>query len=103
MTPKTKRVGWVGTGVMGSSMCGHLLRAGYAVTLTTRTRSKAEPLLASGAEWADTPRQVAERADVVATMLGVPSDVRAVYFGADGVLEATRTGMVLVDFTTTEP
>ncbi|HEY6728288.1 MAG TPA: NAD(P)-dependent oxidoreductase [Polyangiaceae bacterium] len=101
--PETTRVGWVGTGVMGSSMCGHLLRAGYAVTLTTRTRSKAEPLLALGAEWADSPRQVAERADVVASMVGVPADVRAVYLGAGGLLEGVRPGMVLVDFTTTEP
>lgn len=101
--PETTRVGWVGTGVMGASMCGHLLRAGYAVTLTTRTRSKAEPLLALGAEWADTPRQVAERADLVATMVGVPSDVRAVYLGDAGLLAGARPGMVAVDFTTSEP
>ncbi|HEU5075568.1 MAG TPA: NAD(P)-dependent oxidoreductase [Polyangiaceae bacterium] len=101
--PETTRLGWVGTGVMGTSMCGHLLRAGYAVTLTTRTRSKAESLIAAGARWVDTPAEVVEDVDVVATMLGVPADVRSVYFGAGGVLANARPGTVLVDFTTTEP
>lgn len=101
--PETTRIGWIGTGVMGSSMCGHLLKAGYSVTLTTRTRSKAEPLLALGARWADTPRAVAESVHVVATMLGMPADVRSVYLAAGGVLEAAGSGTVLVDFTTTEP
>ena len=61
-SPKTSRVGWIGTGVMGASMCGHLIEAGYAATVFNRTRTKAEPLLARGAKWADTPREVAEQA-----------------------------------------
>jgi 3-hydroxyisobutyrate dehydrogenase len=96
-------VGWIGTGVMGASMCGHLVDAGYAATVFTRTASKAEPLLTRGAEWAATPREVAERADVVFTMVGYPRDVRDVVLGKDGVLAGASPGDVLVDMTTSEP
>jgi len=102
-SPETTRIGWVGTGVMGCSMCQHLLKAGYSVTLTTRSRSKAEPLLAAGARWADTPEQVALGADLVATMVSLPADVRSVYLEPNGVLAGARAGTVLVDFTTSEP
>lgn len=101
--PETTRVGWIGAGVMGRSMCGHLLAAGYQVVLSTRTRATADGLLQRGAAWADTPAAVAERSDVVFTMLGYPSDVRQVVLGADGVLEGARRGTVLVDMTTSEP
>jgi 3-hydroxyisobutyrate dehydrogenase len=97
------RVGWIGTGIMGQSMCGHLLARGYSVTLFSRTRAKAEALLAAGAAWAESPREVAERSDVVLTMVGFPRDVRDVYFGADGVIAGARGGSILVDMTTTEP
>ncbi len=97
------RVGWIGTGVMGTSMCGHILDRGYPVVLFSRTRAKAEPLLARGAAWADSPRAVAGRADVVFTMVGFPSDVREVYFGESGILKSAGKGSVLVDMTTTEP
>jgi 3-hydroxyisobutyrate dehydrogenase len=96
-------VGWVGTGVMGASMCGHLLAAGYAVTVTTRTRAKAEPLLTQGAGWADTPADVARASDVVFTMLGYPDDVRAVHLGDAGLLAAAAPGTVLVDMSTSDP
>jgi 3-hydroxyisobutyrate dehydrogenase len=96
-------VGWVGTGVMGEPMCGHLLAAGAAVTVSNRTREKAEPLLRAGAKWADSPRAAAAGADVVFTMVGFPKDVREVYFGARGILDGTRGGAALVDMTTTEP
>jgi 3-hydroxyisobutyrate dehydrogenase len=101
--PGRTRVGWIGTGVMGSSACRRLLEAGYALTVSTRTRAKAEPLLALGARWADTPAEVAEASDVVATMVGFPADVREVVLGADGALGALATGGVLVDLTTSEP
>ena len=97
------RISWIGTGVMGQSMCGHLLAGGARVALFTRTRDKAQPLLDRGAVWADSPRAAAEQADVVFTMVGFPADVRAVYFSADGVLAGVRPGVVLVDMTTTEP
>ena len=102
-TPSTTRVGWIGTGVMGGSMCRHLQEAGYRITIHTRTRSKASQLLDSGAIWASSPKAVAQQTDVIVTMVGFPSDVRDVYFGADGLLSQVRPGMVLVDMTSTEP
>jgi len=103
MTSGQYRVGWVGTGVMGVSMCGHVMARAAGVTVYNRTRSKAQPLLDRGARWADTPRAVAEASDVVFTMVGFPRDVREVYMGKDGVLEGARAGTILVDMTTTEP
>ncbi len=97
------RIGWIGTGVMGSSMCGHLLTAGYRVTVHSRTQSKAQPLLVRGAQWAENPRAMATHSDVLFTMVGFPQDVRQVYFGETGVLAGARTGMILVDMTTTQP
>ena len=98
-TPSHTRVGWIGIGVMGSSMCGHLLMAGYHVTVHSRTQSKAQPLLDRGAQWAESPRAVSGKSDVVFTMVGFPQDVRAVYFGETGVLAGARAGMTLIDMT----
>ena len=103
MTPSHSRIGWIGTGVMGASMCGHLLQAGYPVTLYSRTRAKAQPLLERGASWADSPRAVAEQSTVIITMVGFPRDVRDVYFGPAGILAGARPGSILIDMTTTEP
>jgi 3-hydroxyisobutyrate dehydrogenase len=102
-SPTATRIGWIGTGVMGLSMCGHLLTAGYRVIVHSRTRSKAQPLLDRGAQWADSPRAVSAESDVLFTMVGFPQDVRAVYFGETGVLAGARAGMVLIDMTTTQP
>ncbi|MDO9116720.1 MAG: NAD(P)-dependent oxidoreductase [Nitrospira sp.] len=103
IAPDHSRIGWVGTGVMGVSMCGHLQRAGYPLTVFSRTRAKAQPLLDRGALWADHPRGVAEQSTVIITMVGFPRDVREVYFGAEGVLAGARPGSILIDMTTTEP
>ena len=104
MIPQSKtRIGWIGTGVMGSSMCGHILRAGYPVTLHSRTKAKAKPLLDLGATWADNPRMVAAETDILFTMVGFPQDVRSVYFGETGILAGAQSGSVLVDMTTTDP
>jgi len=97
------RIGWIGTGVMGTSMCGHLIDAGYSATIYSRTRERAQPLLEKGAVWAETPAQAATDADVIFTMVGYPSDVRAVVLGDQGVLTQTRAGAVIVDMTTSEP
>jgi 3-hydroxyisobutyrate dehydrogenase len=97
------RIGWIGTGVMGASMCGHLLQKGYPVHVNTRTQARADGLVKNGAKWADTPKGVSEHSDIVFTIVGFPADVREVYFGADGVLAAARQGQVFVDMTTTEP
>src|SRR5262245_15808665 len=101
--PTVTRIGWIGTGVMGSSMCGHLAAAGYRVTIYSRTRSKTQPLLDRGARWAESSRAVAAESDVLFTMVGFPQDVRAVYFDETGVLAGARAGMILVDMTTTQP
>jgi 3-hydroxyisobutyrate dehydrogenase len=97
------RIGWIGTGVMGLSMCGHVLAKGYPVTVSTRTKSRAQPLIDKGAAWADTPGEVGATSDIVFTIVGFPSDVREVYFGADGLLSRTRADQIFVDMTTTEP
>ncbi len=101
--PGKTRIGWIGTGVMGRSMCGHLLTRGYAATVYTRTRAKAGPLLEAGAAWADSPRAVAERSDVVFAIVGFPRDVREVFLGEQGALAGSRPGAVLVDMTTSDP
>jgi len=101
--PGKTRLGWIGTGVMGSSMCGHLLAAGFSVTVYNRTRGRTEPLLAKGAKWADTPQKVAEASDVIFTIVGYPSDVREVTLGAQGTLAGSKAGNILVDMTTSEP
>ncbi|MFV2069742.1 MAG: NAD(P)-dependent oxidoreductase [Pirellulales bacterium] len=99
----TTRIGWIGTGVMGRSMCGHLIDAGFRMTVTTRTRSKAEGLVERGAAWADTPLDVAQQSDVVFSMVGFPEDVRAVLLGPSGALAGCQSGDVLVDMTTSRP
>jgi 3-hydroxyisobutyrate dehydrogenase len=101
--PGATRIGWIGTGLMGASMCGHLLRRGYEVTLTSRTRAKAEGLLSAGARWAADPFEVAEDSDVIFSMVGLPRDVRDVLLGQRGALPASRPGAILVDMTTSEP
>jgi 3-hydroxyisobutyrate dehydrogenase len=98
-----KKVGWIGTGVMGTSMCGHLLGKGFPVTLHTRTRAKAESLLARGAVWADSPAAVAAQSDVIFLMVGLPADVRACVLGDGGILQGARPGTVVVDMSTSEP
>lgn len=101
--PGKTRIGWIGTGVMGCSMVGHLMSAGYSATVYNRSKSKAEPLLAKGAAWGDTPRKVAEQSDVIFSIVGFPADVREVTLGADGSLAGAKPGSILVDMTTSEP
>jgi 3-hydroxyisobutyrate dehydrogenase len=101
--PIEEGLGWIGTGVMGSSMCGHLLDAGHRITVHTRTRARAEDLLARGADWAETPAEVASRSAVVFTMVGFPADVREIVLGQSGVLAGAREESILVDMTTSEP
>lgn len=100
---KTTTIGWIGTGVMGSSMCLHLIKKGYRAVVYNRTKRKAKQLIELGAEWARSPKEVAEQADVIFTIVGFPKDVRQVYFGKDGIIEGLKKGSVLVDMTTTEP
>lgn len=96
-------VAFIGTGVMGRSMAGHLLAAGHPLVVYTRTKSRAEELLAKGARWAATPGEAAKAADIVITMVGYPSDVEEVYSRPDGVFESARPGALLIDMTTSSP
>src|SRR5215213_200099 len=103
MHPSQTSIGWIGTGVMGAAMCGHLLNAGYAVTVYTRSRAKAQPLLDRGASWAETSRRAAAASPIIVTMVGFPADVRDIYFGEQGILAGAQPGSILIDMTTTEP
>ena len=98
-----RRVGWIGTGIMGRSMAGHLLRAGCRVVVHSRTRAKAEPLLAEGAIWAETPAEAARDADFVGLNVGMPHELDDVTFGPRGVFEGLGKSGVLVDFGTSKP
>lgn len=97
------KVSFIGTGIMGAPIAGHLLDVGYRLTVHNRTRAKAEPLLARGAHWADSPAQAAADADVIFTMLGYPSDVEDVYLATDGLIRASKRGAWLIDLTTSSP
>jgi len=97
------RIGWIGTGVMGRSMCGHLVDAGFSVTCFNRTPEKASELVARGATLVDSPRQVAEQSDVIFTIVGFPTDVESVILGEDGVLSVAKQGSIVVDMTTSRP
>ena len=101
--PGTTKIGWIGTGVMGASMCGHLMAQGFEATIYTRSKEKAQSLLDQGAQWADSPKAVAENSDVIFAIVGFPADVRAVFLNEDGALEGSKEGNILVDMTTSEP
>lgn len=103
ITPGKTNIGWIGTGVMGASMVGHLMKAGFKATVYNRSKDKAADLLKQGATWADTPKAVAEKSDVVFAIVGFPKDVREVFLGEQGALAGSKAGTVLVDMTTSEP
>lgn len=103
ITPATHAIGFIGLGVMGASMAGHLLTAGYRVHVSTRRRAKAQALLDQGAIWHDTPAEVGAAVDVACTMVGLPSDVEQVWLGPDGLLAHLRSGTLGIDFTTSSP
>jgi len=96
-------LGWIGTGVMGASMAGHLMTAGYPLTVFTRSREKAAELERRGATWADSPAAVAAASDITFAIVGFPADVRDVFLGEYGALAGARAGSLLVDMTTSEP
>ncbi len=103
MSFERKTIGFIGLGVMGNSMAGHLLSAGHRLIVYTRSPDKAKPLLNRGAEWAESPATLAPRCDVIITMVGLPSDVEEVYLGDRGLLAHSRRGALLIDMTTSSP
>jgi 3-hydroxyisobutyrate dehydrogenase len=96
-------VAFVGTGVMGAAMADNLMQAGYPLVVHNRSRSKAEPLLAAGASWADSAGDAASRAEITITIVGYPHDVEQVYLGTDGIVDRAAQGALLVDMTTSTP
>lgn len=97
------KLGWIGTGVMGRSMCGHLMKAGFGMTIYNRSQDKATELVQQGATLASTPAEVAKNSDIVFVMVGFPHDVRQVILGEAGVLSTLRTNGIVVDMTTSSP
>jgi 3-hydroxyisobutyrate dehydrogenase len=97
------KIGWIGTGVMGKTMAGHLQAANHELFVFNRTKAKAETLLDKGAHWCHSPEEVARHGAIVFTMVGFPDDVEEIYFGKHGLLSVKTACRILVDMTTTEP
>ncbi len=98
-----KQVGFIGLGAMGKPMARHLMQAGYALNVLTRTRSKIEDLVAGGAVWCNTPKEIAQKSEAVITMLPDTPDVEQVIAGKEGVFEGARPGMLIIDMSTISP
>jgi len=98
-----ERVGFVGLGIMGTPMARNALKAGFAVTVTNRTIDRAKPLADAGATAVRTPREVAERSDIVVTMVTNTPDVEAVMFGPDGIASGAHDGLLAIDMSTISP
>jgi 3-hydroxyisobutyrate dehydrogenase/2-hydroxy-3-oxopropionate reductase len=98
-----KRVGFIGVGIMGKSMVRNLMKAGYEVSIYTRTKSKVEDVIGEGAGWCDSVAECARGRDVVITIVGYPKDVEEVYFGEKGILANADKGAYVIDMTTTSP
>ncbi|PIC71657.1 oxidoreductase [Sporosarcina sp. P16b] len=98
-----EKISFIGTGVMGSSIIKHLLNASYEVTVYTRTKTKAEPLMALGAKWADHVAEAIKDVDIIFTMIGMPADVEDVYFSRQGIFANSRPSQTVVDMTTSSP
>ena len=103
-SPASTRIGFIGIGVMGASMAGHLIKAGYKLSVFTRTASKADSLVSLGASLLKTPREVAQQSDVVISIVGYPKDVEEVLLDdKNGVLTGFEPGKISIDMTTSKP
>lgn len=96
-------IGFIGTGVMGTSMIKNLLKANFTVNVFNRTRAHAQQAIDAGATWTDSPAAVTQKSDVVITIVGFPKDVEEVYFGEHGILSVARPGQTVIDMTTSKP
>ncbi len=97
------KIGWIGTGVMGASMAGHVQAAGHEVYVYNRSRDKASGLIEKGAHWCESPGEVASASEAVFSIVGFPADVEEVYFGPEGVFSSPDFRGTIVDMTTTKP
>jgi 3-hydroxyisobutyrate dehydrogenase len=102
-TPDKTKIGWIGTGVMGTSMCRNLMNAGYQLSVFSRTQAKAQSLIDQGAQWKNSPVEVAADSDIVFVIVGMPEDVRSVFLGEAGLIAGANRGTILVDMTTSKP
>jgi 3-hydroxyisobutyrate dehydrogenase len=102
-TPENTVIGFIGTGVMGKSMAGHLLGAGFPLIVYSRTKEKSAELLEKGAKWVDSPKEMAESANIIITMVGYPDDVEEIYLGDNGLINHSSKDSVLIDMTTSSP
>ncbi|WP_338215616.1 NAD(P)-dependent oxidoreductase [Companilactobacillus muriivasis] len=98
-----QKIGFIGTGVMGSGIINNLLKAHYDVDIYTRTKSRAEHLINKGARWFANPKDIAENADIIFSMVGFPKDVEDVYFNDNGIIAGLSEGKIVVDMTTSTP
>lgn len=98
-----KKIGFIGTGVMGASIVKHLLSAGYEVNVYNRTKSKTDELVELGAIWKDTPKDIAQTSELIFTMVGFPEDVEEVYYSDNGIFSGVQSGSILIDLTTSQP
>lgn len=98
-----KKIGFIGTGIMGRSMAKNLMKAGYELSVYNRTKEKAKELIEAGALWCDSPAKCAAGQEAVITIVGYPKDVEEVYFGEQGVFAGADEGTILIDMTTTSP
>ena len=98
-----KKIGFIGTGVMGASIVKHLLSAGYEVHVYNRTKSKTDELVELGAIWKDAPRDIAQASELIFTMVGFPEDVEEVYYSENGIFNGVQSGSILIDLTTSQP
>jgi len=103
VTEQKPSVGFIGLGIMGQHMAGHILAAGYPLNIYNRTRAKGDALVAQGAQWFDSPGAVAAVSDITITIVGYPADVEQVYLSKGGIVAKARPGAVLIDMTTSSP
>ena len=100
---KDLMIGFIGAGVMGKSMASNIIAAGYQLAVYSRTKQKAEELLDKGAVWADSPKDLAQKADVIISIVGYPHDVEEIYLGPEGIVNHGKEGLYLIDMTTSKP
>lgn len=98
-----QKIGFIGTGVMGTAMITNLLKAGYDVTVYNRTKAHAKTALENGAKWADSPALLTAQSNVVITIVGYPKDVEEIYFGDNGIFSTAHAGQTVIDMTTSTP
>ncbi len=103
VSPEKTIIGFIGIGVMGKSMAGHLLKAGYELHIFTRTKSRADELCRNKAIWEKSVADLSEKSDVIISMVGYPHDVREIYFGGEGIFENAKSGAIAIDMTTSSP